>query len=111
MGHAPQDARDLSPFERAVKKVVSAIPRGTVLAYGEVALLAGRPGGARAVVRALHRLSGIPWWRVARADRTLAAEIATEQRARLQSEGVVLKGRRIVATGRSPDLPQKRRRH
>ncbi|MGA9522863.1 MAG: MGMT family protein [Myxococcaceae bacterium] len=98
MGHAPQDARELTDFERAVKKVVASIPCGTVLAYGEVALLAGRPGGARAVVKALHRLGDVPWWRVVRADRTLAEEIASEQRPRLEAEGVVLKGRRILRT-------------
>lgn len=97
MGHAERDARDLSPFEQAVKRVVAGIPRGTVLAYGEVALLAGRPGGARAVVRALNRLSGLPWWRVVRADRTLAHEIAHEQGPFLQKEGVRLEGRRILS--------------
>lgn len=96
VGHADKDGRDLSPFEQAVKRVVAGIPRGTVLAYGEVALLAGRPGGARAVVRALNRLSGLPWWRVVRADRTLAQEIAHEQGPRLEQEGVRLNGRRIL---------------
>ena len=96
MGCAERDADDLSPFERAVKRVVASIPRGTVLAYGEVALLAGRPGGARAVVRALNRLSGLPWWRVVRADRTLAPEVATRQARRLRAEGVRISGRRIL---------------
>jgi methylated-DNA-protein-cysteine methyltransferase related protein len=84
-----------SPFDRAVKAVVAAIPEGSVLAYGEVALLAGRPGGARAVVRALHRLADIPWWRVVRADGTLAAQVAVEQGRRLRAEGVGVSGRRI----------------
>jgi len=58
MGHAKEETRALTPFERTVKEIVAGIPKGTVLAYGEVALLAGRPGGARAVVRALHAISG-----------------------------------------------------
>ena len=35
------------------------IPRGTTLSYGEVALRAGKPRGARAVVAALHTLDDI----------------------------------------------------
>jgi methylated-DNA-protein-cysteine methyltransferase related protein len=77
----------LSPFARAVRRIVRGIPRGRVLSYGEVALRAGRPGGARAVVRALHRLDDIPWWRVVRADGTLAPEVAREQGQLLASEG------------------------
>ncbi|MBX5484203.1 MAG: MGMT family protein [Myxococcaceae bacterium] len=99
MGHARVDAKNLSAFERAVKRVVAQIPKGTVLAYGEVALLAGRPGGARAVVRALNRLSGLPWWRVVRADGTLAPEVVRRQAPKLRAEGVRVDGRRIVRRG------------
>jgi methylated-DNA-protein-cysteine methyltransferase related protein len=98
MGRSGRDAPDLSEFDRAVKRVVGAIPRGTVLAYGEVALLAGRPGGARAVVRALNRIAGVPWWRVVRADRTLAPEVATRQAKHLRTEGLRVEGRRIVVS-------------
>jgi O-6-methylguanine DNA methyltransferase len=41
------------PFYRKVWKIVSKIPRGKVLTYGEVAKLAGKPGGSRAVGNAL----------------------------------------------------------
>jgi methylated-DNA-protein-cysteine methyltransferase related protein len=88
----------LSEFDRAVKRVVGSIPRGTVLAYGEVALLAGRPGGARAVVRALNRIAGVPWWRVVRTDRTLAPEVAIRQARHLRAEGLRVEGRRIVGS-------------
>jgi len=67
--------------------VVRRIPRGTTLSYGEVALRAGKPGGARAVVRALHQLIDIPWWRVARHDGTLAPSVAHDQAQLLSSEG------------------------
>ena len=93
--------RGLNVFERAVAKVIRSIPRGSVLAYSQVALRAGKPGGARAVVRALHRLRGVPWWRVVRADRTLAPEIALEQSRRLRQEGVLIAGRRIRRPGSS----------
>jgi methylated-DNA-protein-cysteine methyltransferase related protein len=77
----------MTSFRRAVRRVVRAIPRGTTLSYGEVALRAGKPGGARAVVAALHRLDDIPWWRVARHDGTLAPQVAHQQSALLRQEG------------------------
>ncbi|MFQ5736426.1 MAG: methylated-DNA--[protein]-cysteine S-methyltransferase [Thermodesulfobacteriota bacterium] len=36
-------------FEKAVWKVIAAIPRGSVRTYGQLAVWAGRPGAARAV--------------------------------------------------------------
>jgi methylated-DNA-protein-cysteine methyltransferase-like protein len=77
----------MSPFIRAVQRVVKRIPRGTTLSYGEVAVRAGKPGAARAVVAALHRLHDVPWWRVARHDGTLAPAVAHEQAALLRQEG------------------------
>src|SRR5256712_12932999 len=77
----------MSTFLRAVRRVVLAIPRGTTLSYGEVALRAGKPGGARAAVAALHRLDDIPWWRVARHDGTLAPQAARQQASLLRQEG------------------------
>ena len=63
-----------------MRRIVRAIPRGRVLSYGEVALRAGRPRGARAVVRALHQLDDVPWWRVVRKGGTedLCASIPIE---------------------------------
>jgi methylated-DNA-protein-cysteine methyltransferase related protein len=77
----------MSPFVRAVRRVVRGIPRGTTLSYGEVAFRAGKPGGARAVVAALHRLDDVPWWRVARHDGTLAPPVARQQATLLRQEG------------------------
>jgi len=92
-------------FDERVAEVVGAIPRGAVLAYGQVAVRAGRPRGARAVARALRHLRGVPWWRVVRADRTLAEEVAAEQARLLRAEGVVIEGRRIVALPGDRPLP------
>lgn len=64
-----------------------AIPRGSVVGYGEVARRAGKPGAARLAVRALHRLDDVPWWRVARSDGTLAPQVAFEQEQLLRCEG------------------------
>jgi methylated-DNA-protein-cysteine methyltransferase related protein len=77
----------MTPFLRAVRRVVRGIPRGTTLSYGEVALRAGKPRAARAVVSALHRLDDVPWWRVARHDGTLAPQVAREQATLLRQEG------------------------
>jgi methylated-DNA-protein-cysteine methyltransferase-like protein len=77
----------MTAFQRKVARIVRRIPRGTTMSYGEVALRAGKPGGARAVVSALHHLDGVPWWRVARRDGTLAPLVAHEQATLLSQEG------------------------
>ena len=77
----------MTAFQRAVLRVVKRIPRGTTLSYGEVALRAGKPGAARAVVSALRDLDGAPWWRVARHDGSLAPQVAALQSTLLHQEG------------------------
>jgi methylated-DNA-protein-cysteine methyltransferase-like protein len=80
-------------------RVILRIPRGRVATYGQIALLAGRPGAARQVGYALAALRGahhrIPWQRVlaARPRGRAAVSIldpmgAAVQRALLESEGV-----------------------
>ena len=85
-----------TPWQQAVERVVRSIPRGQTLGYSEVALRAGKPGAARAVVRALHGLDGAPWWRVIRSDGSVAEAMATEQVPRLQKEGVKVVGLRVL---------------
>ena len=77
----------LSPFARKVRRIVLGIPRGTTLSYGEVALRAGKPLGARAVVQALRALDDVPWWRVCRKGNKLAPAVAFEQEQLLRQEG------------------------
>jgi len=89
-------------FREKVEQVVKSIPRGQVLSYAQVALRAGKPGGARGVVRALHWISGAPWWRVIRSDGTLAAEVASRQKPKLQREGVLVRGRRVIRRRLAP---------
>ena len=84
-----------SAFARKVRRIVRGIPRGTTLSYGEVALRAGKPQGARAVVQALHSLDDIPWWRVCRKGGKLAPAVAFEQEQLLQQEGWPNKPRRL----------------
>lgn len=80
-----------TPWLLAVERAVRAIPKGQTASYARVALMAGKPGAARAVVRALHALDDVPWWRVIRSDGTVAPQVAVEQRKRLKAEGVALR--------------------
>ena len=86
MKHTARE-RTLSPFLTAVRRAVRAIPRGQTRSYGTIAEFVGKPGAARAVVRALHALEGIPWWRVCRAGGKFAPQVASEQMTLLLQEG------------------------
>ncbi len=69
----PVDWSVYTPFQQRVLRVVRAIPYGSLLSYGQVALLAGFPRAARAVGGALGSnriLLVIPCHRVIRGDGT-----------------------------------------
>jgi methylated-DNA-protein-cysteine methyltransferase-like protein len=54
-------------FTERVKRLIKAIPKGQVAAYGQIAAYAGDPRGARQVARILHACSdkdNLPWYRV-----------------------------------------------
>jgi methylated-DNA-protein-cysteine methyltransferase-like protein len=82
-------------FFREVMRVVSQVPRGRVVTYGQVARMAGRAGAARMVGWALHSLpdgARVPWHRVVNArggisPRGLGLEEEI-QRGLLEREGV-----------------------
>ncbi|OQZ00251.1 MAG: hypothetical protein B6D41_00240 [Chloroflexi bacterium UTCFX4] len=82
-----------NPFTDRVLEIIRAIPRGKVLSYGQVALLAGAPRGARQVGRILYaRGRSVPWQRVINRYGGLSTyKVGTgpEQRALLEKEGVV----------------------
>jgi methylated-DNA-protein-cysteine methyltransferase related protein len=78
-----------------IRAVVRRIPPGRVATYGQVAALAGLPGGARQVGYALAALpdgSDVPWQRVvnARGEVSARAEPGADhfQRHCLEEEGV-----------------------
>ena len=78
-------------FSTEVEKVIKAIPKGTVMTYGEIALEAGFPGAARAVGTLLARSGGtLPWWRVVNASGRLIPDHEAEHTRRLKAEGVAL---------------------
>ena len=80
-------------------EVVEALQPGQVVSYGEVAAEAGAPGAARAVGNLLRRSAGLPWWRVVAASGRLIPGAETEQRERLEAEGVVFTRSGRVARG------------
>jgi len=80
----------------AIYAAVTAIPAGRVATYGQVAAMAGLPGRARLVGRALRELpedSAVPWQRVINASGRISSRGApdgeSEQRLLLEEEGVV----------------------
>jgi alkylated DNA nucleotide flippase Atl1 len=80
-----------------VLDAVAAIPPGAVSTYGDVGRSAGC--GPRQVGTALARYgSGVPWWRVLRADGTLAPGLAVEQSRLLAEDGVAAVGARVDLT-------------
>ncbi len=88
-------------FDQAIWQVVTNIKPGRVMAYGEVARMAGYPRHARMVSRAMSRSPiALPWHRVIRSNRTLAFEVDSDaykkQAHLLEKEGVdIIKGKII----------------
>jgi len=86
---------------RNVWKVVSEIPPGHVLTYGEVARLAGLPTAARRVSQALRQAPRglkLPWHRVINSQGKISFPVDSSgwirQKDKLEAEGVVfLKGK------------------
>jgi len=91
-----------------VYSVVREIPRGRVASYGLIAMLAGRPGAARAVGNVMLECddASVPCHRVVHADGSLARSFA-RQRERLRREGVGFVGARVDVAERlwTPRLP------
>jgi methylated-DNA-protein-cysteine methyltransferase related protein len=83
-----------------VYQVVKTIPRGRVIAYGQLAKALRLPGGARTAGRAMAGCKsgmGVPWHRVLGSEgRILLREpVASLQRKLLESEGVKFEGARV----------------
>ena len=86
---------------KSVWKVVSEIPSGHVLTYGEVARLSGMPRAARRVSQALRRAPrglNVPWHRVINSQGKISFPEDSSgwirQKDMLEEEGVVfLKGK------------------
>jgi len=62
---------------RRIVEQILAIPRGRVSSYGNIALKAGIPNGARQTARILHSMSekyALPWYRVVRFNGVIALD-------------------------------------
>lgn len=75
----------MSGFKQTVLDIISSIPEGKVMSYGQVAAAAGSPRAARqvgGVLRGLSADSPVPWWRVINNQGILSIKgnwIATKQ--------------------------------
>jgi alkylated DNA nucleotide flippase Atl1 len=94
---------DPADVDEAVFDVVEQIPPGRVTTYGTIGRLIGI--GPRRVARALSQGGGaVPWWRVLRADGTVAEPVRTRQLELLAGEGVPARDGRVdLAAVRWPD--------
>jgi methylated-DNA-protein-cysteine methyltransferase-like protein len=89
-------------IDQRVWQVVALIPPGRVATYGDVARLAGLPGAARRVGRALRDLpedTRIPWHRVLNASGRISLPPGSashrRQRQRLEAEGIQFRNGRL----------------
>lgn len=82
-------------FAESVYAAVLTVPKGKVATYGQIALMSGHKGAARAVGNALHvnpYFGTVPCHRVVNASGALAKKFgfggAAEQKRMLEAEGV-----------------------
>jgi methylated-DNA-protein-cysteine methyltransferase-like protein len=102
-----EESDHLRELYRRIYQVVRKIPKGSVATYGQVAELAGIPGGARVAGAALKTSSPadrLPWQRVIGKAGTLRGRIAIHdpvgaavQRKLLEDEGVTIGDTGLVA--------------
>ncbi|MBA3452473.1 MAG: MGMT family protein [Deltaproteobacteria bacterium] len=107
---ASEDSEHLQRLFCAIKKVIRKIPRGHVATYGQIAELAGIPGGARIAAAALKTSKPgdqLPWQRVIGKAGKLRGRIAIHdpvgaaiQRELLGAEGVEIGDTGLVALDR-----------
>lgn len=104
--NALSSAKPLNANHVKIWQTVQAIPVGKVASYGQVADLAGLPGRARLVGKALGAVPSIgwrgrkvPWYRVINSQGRISFAPASEQfelqRNLLQDEQVVVIGTRV----------------
>ncbi|MFA0441270.1 hypothetical protein BCU70_05665 [Vibrio sp. 10N.286.49.C2] len=90
----------MEQFRTQIFAVIHQIPLGSVTTYGQIAKMAGYPGYARQVGKALSNLpkgSALPWHRVinGKGEISLSGDRFSVQRAMLMEEGVM-----FTATGK-----------
>jgi methylated-DNA-protein-cysteine methyltransferase-like protein len=115
------DADHVQQLYRRIYAVVRKIPRGRVATYGQVAELAGIPGGARvagAAMKTSKPADRLPWQRVIGKAGKLRGRIAIHdpvgaavQRQLLENEGIDVGDTGLVALDRYGWLPAASGRH
>lgn len=118
-----RETEHLKKLYKALYVVIRNIPRGRVATYGQVAELAGIPGGARIAAASLKvskPTDRLPWQRVIGKASKTRGRIAIHdpigaavQRQLLEHEGVEIDDRGLVdlgAFGWSPKARRSRRR-
>lgn len=96
----------INPHYQQIWQTVQLIPQGKVACYGQVADLAGLPGRARLVGKALGKVpkegwkgQAVPWFRVINSQGKISfppgSEYLDKQKHHLQDEQVVVIGCRI----------------
>src|SRR3990172_9361197 len=87
----------MSAFKDKVIQVTKMIPKGKVVSYGQVALMAGVPRGARQVGWILFsegpdQKDDLPWWRVINNAGRISIKnprlAPEEQKQKLEAEGI-----------------------
>lgn len=83
----------MTDFTEQVLLIISQIPSGKVMTYGQIAAYAGNPRGARQVSRILHSMSekhNLPWQRVinSKGGISLTGEAGFVQSEMLRQEGI-----------------------
>jgi len=90
----------MTKFTEDVLAIILMIPKGKVMTYGQIAVLANNPRGARQVSRILHSMSEkhkLPWHRVinAKGGISLTGEPGFIQSAMLESEGIEVINKKV----------------
>jgi len=90
----------MNEFTEHVIRIISNIPYGYVMTYGQIAAYAGNPRGARQVSRILHSMSEkyeLPWHRVinSKGGISLTGEGGHLQGELLSKEGISVINKKI----------------
>jgi methylated-DNA-protein-cysteine methyltransferase-like protein len=90
----------MNDFTIEVIRIIKGIPKGKVMTYGQIAVCAGNPRGARQVSRILHSMSNVhqlPWHRVinSKGGISLTGEPGFVQASMLSDEGISVINKKI----------------
>ena len=90
----------MTEFTEQVLEIISNIPHGSVMTYGQIAAYAGNPRGARQVSRILHSMTEkhqLPWHRVinSKGGISLPGEAGFIQGEMLANEGIQVLNKKI----------------